>query len=133
MMPIETNFEFRRLGEHEFRELDYVVMGIAYEVQNEFGRLFRLKTYYDALNHLLGGADKVVRNIDVQTKSNRVVHQKAHLLNPTTAFKISAITTNAAALKTQLQKFLNHSSLQFIQWVNLNHQEITLTTIGKNN
>lgn len=44
-MGIETQVDFKFLTEEQFRQIDYAVMGIAYEIQNEFGRLFDEKVY----------------------------------------------------------------------------------------
>ncbi len=44
-MGIKTRFEFVTLTEDQFKEIDYVVMGVAYEIQNELGRLFDETVY----------------------------------------------------------------------------------------
>lgn len=41
--------EFIRIDQTEFQQIDYAVMGIAFEIQNGFGRMFDEKIYKQEL------------------------------------------------------------------------------------
>ena len=42
---------FVRIDQEEFQEIDYVVMGIAYELQNEMGTIFNEHIYRNELEY----------------------------------------------------------------------------------
>ena len=44
-MPIKTRFEVRNISDDEFYSLDYKIMGIVFDVHNEFGRFCDEKIY----------------------------------------------------------------------------------------
>jgi len=95
----------------------------------DWGAFLAVELFYDAIEHFRGGEDKVVQRIDIVSDSRVVGAQRAHLLNPETAFKITAITRAPLAYEHHLRKFLSHTHLKAIQWVNFNHHSITFRTI----
>lgn len=48
-MPIEVKRNIQRITEQEFHEIDYQVTGLAFAIQNEFGRLWREEIYRNEL------------------------------------------------------------------------------------
>ena len=78
-----------------------------------------------------GGDDSVVRTLEIVDGSRAIGTQSAHLLNPTAAFRLSAVTRDPATYEQQLRKFLSHTRLRTIQWINLNHHTITLKTLSR--
>jgi len=55
--------------------------------------------------------------------------QKVPLLNSRIAFKISAITRDIDHYEKHLRRFLQHISLEALQWINFNHDKIIFKTI----
>lgn len=69
-MPIKTQVNFRPIDETEFRRLDYLVMGAAYDIQNKLGRLFDEDIYRDEM------ASLIRKSSDCSVESEiRLVHQ----------------------------------------------------------
>jgi hypothetical protein len=50
-MPIEVDSEIRVLSENEFHALAHRVMGVVFDVHNDFGRLLEENLYQHMDNH----------------------------------------------------------------------------------
>ena len=103
------------------------------EFVQDIGGFLSLPLYYEGITCLLGGQEKVVGPISVRGASKTIASQKCHLLTQSSAFKITAWTTKSAidAYRKQLVKFLSHTELNQIAWVNLNHHNIAFETVEK--
>ena len=70
-MPIILQHAVSRISQSEFKALDYAVMGAAYEIQNELGRLFDESVYSNALHERLSAKNiSSTREFEIQ-----VTHQ----------------------------------------------------------
>jgi len=52
-MPIKTQIDFRHIDETEFKEMDFFLMGEAFQLQNDMGRLFDEDVFRDRLQEKL--------------------------------------------------------------------------------
>ncbi len=55
--------------------------------------------------------------------------QEVRLIAPGVAFQLTAHTENLDRIESHLRRFLRHTSLRALQWLNFNHATITLTTL----
>jgi hypothetical protein len=55
--------------------------------------------------------------------------ERRHLLDPTTAFKLTALGSGLDTLEQHLHRFLRHTQLDAIHWVNLHHHDVTFITL----
>ena len=94
----------------------------------DWGAFLRLPRYYEAISHFFGGRESVVRSIPVLADGVQVSSQQVHLLNPGSAFKITAVE-RLDTVESQIRRFLKHTPLRAVQWANLYHHDLTLTTI----
>ena len=99
------------------------------QILADWGCNLQLPLYYDALTHFFGGIDSVIQDIPVIRDGVQVTQQRAHLITPDTAFKITALG-DVDVMHTHLQRFVRHTSLRYIQWINLHQNNVTLTTIS---
>lgn len=53
------------------------------------------------------------------------------MLNPDTAFKLSAATGDIETCESQLKRFLRHTPLKAIQLINMRRNRISFKTISK--
>lgn len=91
-----------------------------------------LDLYKQAVTHFLGGEEQVVREIEILDGTHRLGIQRARLIEPGWAFKITAIdNTSQPQFKTHARRFLQHTQLQRIQWINITRDQVTLTTLEK--
>jgi hypothetical protein len=86
--------------------------------------------YRDALTHFLGGQEKVVRRISVYSGERLIGDQEVYLLSEDTAFAVSAVTESTEGMRIHLGRFLTHTRLQHLQWINLNHDRIEFVTLS---
>ena len=98
---------------------------------SEWGAFLDTNLFYDAINHFRGGEEQVIKRIEVVKDSRILGIQRTHLLNSEVAFKISAVTKGRTFYGRHLRRFLSHTSLKAIQWINFNHDKIEFITISK--
>lgn len=96
---------------------------------NDWGGFLQLPLYYDGVMHFFGGPDGVIRDIPVIRGGREVARQRAHLLDPETAFKLTAVESPCGMMEEHLLRFLRHTNLRTIQWVNLHQHDVTFTTL----
>jgi len=96
---------------------------------NDWGAFLQLPLYYDGLMHFFGGPDEVIRDISVIREGREVTRQQVYLLDPQTAFKLTAVDSQLGMIEEHLRRFLHHTKLQAIQWVNLHQHDVIFTTL----
>ena len=96
---------------------------------SEWGAFLDTNLFYDAIKHFRGGEENVVENVEIVRDSRVLGTQKAHLLNSMMAFKISAVTKSEPFYEKHIHKFLKHTNLKAIQWINFNYGNIKFKTI----
>lgn len=97
---------------------------------SDWGCFLQLPLYYEAITHFFGGEEDVIRDIPVVRDGVEVTTQKVHLLTPHTAFKITAVGDHLETIEEHMRRFLHHTPLRTIQWVNLFQHDITFTTLS---
>lgn len=85
--------------------------------------------YRDALTHFLGGEAQVTREISVESEGGSLGGQTMHLLADDIAFSVTASTHHPESVGEHQRRFLHHTRLRALQWVNLNHSRIELRTL----
>jgi GxxExxY protein len=101
------------------------------ELLDDWGAFLECNLYRDALTHFLGGEAAVVRRIPVYSDERVIGEQEVHLVCDDTAFAVSAVTESTDGMRTHLGRFLVHTPLQHLQWINLNHHRIEFVTLSK--
>jgi GxxExxY protein len=99
------------------------------EILDDWGCFLQLPLYYEGVIHFYGGEDDVIQPIPVGRDGSQVTTQKVHLLSPETAFKITAVDEQLDNVEEHMRRFLNHTTLQAIHWVNLHRHDVTFTTL----
>jgi GxxExxY protein len=97
----------------------------------EWGAFLDTTLFYDAIYFFRGGQDHVVRPVEITNAGRVLGQQSTRLLNDSVAFKISAVAQELAVYRSHLQRFLEYSSLEAVQWVNFNHHDITFETVTR--
>ena len=95
----------------------------------DWGAFLETNVFYDAIYYFRSGEDQVVRTIKVLNNSRLIGIQRLHLLNPDIAFKISAVTKNLNFYEIHLRRFIKHSALKGLQWINFNLNNIVFKTL----
>jgi GxxExxY protein len=98
---------------------------------SEWGTHLDPLLYRDALTHFLGGPERVVRSIPVQSGGLIIGTQEMHLHAEDVGFSVTASLHHPRSVEEHQRRFLNHTSLRAIQWINLHHHNIELRTLQK--
>jgi len=98
----------------------------------DIGAGLDLNLYEDAITHFLGGEERVWQNVDVLDGPGRLGTQKLRLAGPGRTFKVTAInSTGRPRFEEHARRFLNHTSLHGIQWINITRKNVMFRTIEK--
>jgi hypothetical protein len=104
---------------------------VLHRLLTEWGAFLDPILYRDACTHFLGGETRVIRNIPVQSEAELIGTQEMHMLTEDIAFSVTASTHRPDSVLEHQRRFLAHTPLRAIQWINLNHHKIELRTITK--
>lgn len=85
--------------------------------------------YRDAISHFLGGDEKVVGDVAVVSPHGNIGTQKIHQLAHDIAYSVTASVHHPEAIEEHQRRFLQHTQLRAIQWVNVSRQTVRLQTI----
>ena len=100
------------------------------QLLDDWGAFLEVTLYRDAIIHFLGGSALVCKPVEVVSGAVTLGTQNLFLLTDRAAFSISAIITNSLEYEYHLSRFLCHTHLDRIHWINLNHHKITFVTIN---
>lgn len=95
----------------------------------DWGARLEVAAYKDLAIHMFGGEDSVIRRVPVRSEHGVIGQQRLCLLAEDVAFSITASMKNPQGTLEHQRRFLSHTPLRGIQWVNLNGQDITFETI----
>ena len=102
---------------------------VLHSLIREWGLFLDVTLFYDAIEHLRGGRENVIRSINIARGNQVIGSQLAHLINSHTGFKITAITKDVSQFEQRLVKFLSSTSLLAIQWINFNRHDVHFKTL----
>ena len=95
----------------------------------EWGAYLDIILYREALTHFLGGEHSIVREVEIWFGGDIIGVQSMHLSNEKIAFSVTAATQHPKGLATHQQRFLQHTRLQALHWINFNKNRIELCTL----
>ena len=98
---------------------------------NDWGCWLSLDLYTEALIHLAGGEQNVVQRLPLTRGDARLGTQCFPLLNPGTAFRITALTAGTSNYEHHLRSLLQLSPLRTLHWVNLDRQKVQLISLTR--
>lgn len=125
----QCQIDLQRWIEHE-ESISHLRMVLA-ELVKDWGGFLELPLYLEALVHFLGGKQAVLQALPLFRDGVPLGNQRLHLLTPVIAFRLTALTDSFEAYEHQLRSLLQHTSLHALQWINMNHHQITFTTLSK--
>jgi hypothetical protein len=90
-----------------------------------------LDLYREALIHFAGGQKNVAQLLPLSRGKVCLGKQLFHLINPETAFRVTAMTEDTADYERHLRSLLRICPLRTIQWVNLARLRVQLVSLSK--
>jgi GxxExxY protein len=101
------------------------------QILTEWGTFLDIGLYLEALTFLLGGEHQIRRRIELFQHGCLLGTQRCHLLTPDVALRLTAFTDYLDRFEYDLRRFLDHTNLNAIQWVNLNHNKVEFVTLTR--
>ncbi len=99
------------------------------EMLGEFKAFLDLGLYESLLTDFLGGEGTVVQRVELVRDGLKLGYQRCQLLTPDVGFRLTAHTGDSAQARSQLIRWLSHTRLRALQWVNLNRTSIEFVTL----
>lgn len=121
---VEDNDFVSADGVQHLRELTVAML-------RDWGVGLDIDLYEEALAHLLGGSEQVLQPVGILIGGGKAVKQVLHLAAPGVAFKISALGEGRQRYEDHLRRFLAHTSLESMQWINVGRKIVTFKTIKR--
>lgn len=101
------------------------------EILQDWGAFLDVNLYREALVHFQGGAASVSQAVQVFSGKRLLGVQNFNLLSKDTGFAITSKPRGASTIREHLERFLYHTHLKAIQWINLNRHLVEFTTLFK--
>jgi GxxExxY protein len=97
---------------------------------SDLGTCLNISLYEEALTRILGGESAVLCDVEVFSNGHAIGTQPVRLVTPKIAFNVTSIGDKIQR-KTEdhLRRFLIHTNLNSIQWINIRQNIVTLKTI----
>jgi len=98
----------------------------------DIGTGLDVSLYEDVIAHMLGGNEHVLQDVEILSGDQRIGTQKLRLSSPQSHFRITSLDARSqAGYGEHLRRFLKHTTLDGIQWINVTRHEVRFTTIGR--
>ena len=96
----------------------------------DWGAFLEVTLYREAVTHFLSYSQNVHRPVELFSGTRALGTQDMFLLTDKAAFSITAIISNLAEYESHLSRFLHHTRLDHLHWINLNHHTIAFTSLN---
>ena len=97
-------------------------------ILDDWGAFLQVSLYREAIAHFFSGAGCALKRIPVFDGQHEVGQHEVCLIAEDTCLAMTALKSGAETMQNHLQRFLSHTNLACLQWVNFNHHEIKLQT-----
>ncbi len=98
----------------------------------DWGCFLEVNLYRDAIIHFLGGHDQACKQVAILSRIKTLGYQDVTLLHSEAALAITAVGDHRQAQESHLVRFLAHTKLSHLHWINLDHGRVTFTTLSNN-
>jgi len=129
--PARGQFEAETQRWRELDESTRLLRITMTELLGDWGGFLELPLYAAALTHFLGGEEKVRQMVKLSRGGVPLGNQRFLLLNPDTAFRLTALPEGVEDYEPQLRALLRLSPLRAIQWINLARHRVQFVTLEK--
>jgi len=97
----------------------------------DWGAFLQVSLYREAIIHFFGGPEIVQNRIPVFAGDSKVGTHEVSLLADDTALALTAIKSNKESFGNHLARFLSHTALSNIQWINMDNHIIEYRTLTR--
>ncbi|WP_417732196.1 GxxExxY protein [Rosistilla oblonga] len=97
----------------------------------DWGAFLQTSLYRQAITHFFGGPEIVLRRVPVYDAGRQVGTHEVCMLEEGTAVAVTGLSSGQPAMADHLRRFLWHTDLTIMDWVNLDKHQITFRTITR--
>ena len=101
------------------------------ELMADWGTHLSSQLYNDALVHHFGGETHCVQRMELQSGPLLLGTHPVQFHADGHAFVVTALSRDQPAYRRHLEVLLTHTKLKGIQWINLNHSQVEITSVGE--
>ena len=98
------------------------------ELLRDWGTGLERPLYEEALIHLFGGKEQLIKEVDIVFDENSIARQTVALCAAKTAIRVTAFEDDGSGFAQHLTRFLNATQMEAIQWINIARNQLTLKT-----
>jgi hypothetical protein len=113
----------------ELRTAGFSLRGLFVTILRDWGTCLDLALYEEALVHFLGGQPKVAQQVEICAGGRPIGRQRLNLITPDVSLCLTAINDGPDHYEGELRRFLKHTNLKGIQWVNLARRLVTFKSL----
>jgi GxxExxY protein len=99
------------------------------ELLHDWGTNLSASLYSEGLVHYFGGESHCVKRLDLHDGDTLLGTHRVQLHSEDHAFVVTSLHRYQPAYRSHLDTLLAHTRLKGIQWINLNHSRVEITTI----
>lgn len=126
--------ERRRYAVHDsawnpFNEASRRVRQIFLELLDDWGAFLQTSLYREAIVYLFGGPSVALRRIPIYDNNNLLGTHEVCLIADDTALALTALKDGKKPMRDHLQRFLDHTQLASIQWINMHNHDVEFQTL----
>lgn len=100
---------------------------------SDWGLFLNTDWYREAICHLWDGGRNLDHSVEIKSGSVVLGKQIVPLIAHAESFCISSIKNKISVYQAHLQRFLDHTDLQALHWININHFNVKLNTLSNRN
>lgn len=100
---------------------------------NDWGTHLSGALYNEALIDHLGGESHCLKRLEVRSAASALGSHLVQMHAPNAAFHLTTLSEGQTSYQRQLQHVFDRIPLQVMQWINLNHARVEITTLSKTN
>ncbi|MBM79780.1 MAG: hypothetical protein CMJ78_04215 [Planctomycetaceae bacterium] len=122
-------FTIRESGWESFNEASKRLRELLLDLLNDWGTFLQTNLYREAVVHFFGGPEVALRRIPIFDGEIPLGTHEVCLLADDTALALTALKSGKDTMKDHLQRFLGHTKLSCMQWVNMDNHDIEFQTL----
>jgi len=101
------------------------------DLLKDWGAFLDIRLFQEAVSYFRGGPKNFIRPVEIMGNNQVLGVQKLPLINNELAVRFTAIKGSANSYEKHLRRFLAHTPLHAMHWINFNKHKILMKTLIK--
>ena len=114
-------------------EAAFKLKSLTIDLLQDWGTFLNTTFYKEAICHLYESGIDIIQSVDIKSGAIVLGKQNIPLLSPSESFCISSVRNGTPTYRTHLSRFLEHTNLRYLHWININDSTVELETLSNKN